>query len=466
MSCWSGAINGSCPMGSSKTDTEAVARTVAPVRRAFAEAMGKQGFRPGDRFLVAFSGGLDSSVLLDLITRYSDDPQNLVRVIHVHHGLHADADRWLAHSRAASQRMGLDFHGVHVAMDTAGGNLEATARSRRYRVMLAHLRDDETLLLAHHRGDTAETFFLNLMRGAGARGLSGIPALAHRSGKRFFRPLQQLSRTDIFDYANLSGLSWVEDDSNADLRFDRNFLRHRVLPLLNERWPGSEKMIDRACRNLAHVAALADELGAADLLAVTLDDRRPGARHQLQLSRQKLMQLTSLRRQNLLRHALATLAPYPPDRRFMRNLLALVEAGENDKQLVWGEWIAHVYDDQLFFYRADIFEPVPDDLDWHLAAETSVRWGPFLIKVDQPADIKLKVRARRGGEKLQLAGRAHRHALKGLLQAWRVPPWQRGVLPLIWREQKLVAIPGYLQPAQIAGIDPLQALRFDLRDAP
>ena len=451
-------------MGSSKTDSDAHAQKVRSVRQLFRKTMRGHGFVPADPFLIAFSGGLDSSVLLDLVTQYSDDPQNLVRVIHVHHGLNANADRWLLHCRDASRRLGLDFHGEHVDLDASGGNLEARARAQRYRVMLAHLRDHETLLLAHHRGDTVETFFLNLMRGAGARGLSGIPALVHRSGKRFFRPMQQLSKTEILDYATLSGLNWVEDESNADPRFDRNYLRHRVLPRLNERWPECDKMVARACQNLADTAALADETGGADLQAVAVEEHRPGSVHQLQLSREKLMRLTPLRRKNLLRYAFCQLAVYAPERRFLDKLLALVESGANNKRLSWEKWIVHAYDSQLFFYPAQGITPAANSIDWHLAAQPSVRWGGLLITADKAAQAELQIRPRRGGERLQLAGRAHSHALKALLQQWRVPPWERSALPLIWRGARLVAIPGYLQPADMAEAGDLADVRFHVQN--
>src|SRR5690606_16818783 len=208
--------------------------------------------------LVGLSGGLDSIVLLHLLAMQPHIRDAGLRAIHVHHGLQAAADDWAAHCRGVCEAMAVPLQvvRVEVARD-AGTGLEAAARSARRNAFTDALRDGEVLALAHHRDDQAETFLLRALRASGPDGLAAMRPWQRFGAGWLWRPLLDAPRADLLAHAQLHGLRWVEDPSNDDTAHDRNFLRHRVLPLLRDRWPA-------ASASLARSAALASD--ARDLL--------------------------------------------------------------------------------------------------------------------------------------------------------------------------------------------------------
>lgn len=426
--------------------------------------MRERGFNPQDSFLVAYSGGLDSSVLLDLAVAFSSDPQNLIRAVYVHHGLSDNADQWQYHCGKVCAAYSIEFHSAKVDLSETAANLEAEARRSRYQAMQTIMKDGETLLLGHHRGDQAETFFLNLMRGAGLRGLSGIPASGMMNEHDLFRPLLDLSREELETCARERGLSWVTDESNSDDRFDRNFLRRRIVPSLIQRWPFAEKAISRACENLADSSQLLNEVAADDMSAVSVPETRATAVHRVQLSLERMRQLSRSRRNNLLGYILRRLAGYAPSRRLLQMLAALLESDKTGKQLAYADWIIHRYNGSLYFYRSEDTKPVTGSLSREVG-EMPIRWGPYLLSAKGGAALDVRISARQGGEKIRLAGRSHSHSLKKILQEKRIPPWERRLLPLIYLGEKLVAIPGVFQPAELAGAEALNEVAFHLQQA-
>ena len=434
-------------MGSSRADS---AKSANRLPEIFAGALAGFGLHSGSSLLVAFSGGLDSTVLLRLTVGFSRDPQRLVRAIHVHHGLHPAADRWRRHCQDACASLGVVFLSREVNLDGDRGNLEERARQLRYAAMTSAMETDEVLLLGHHRGDLAETFFLNLMRGTGVRGLSGIPAQSYRHGRLCCRPLLNVGREELRAYAREEGLRWVEDDSNADLRFDRNYLRAQILPALKRRWPRAENAIARAAGHLGAASAFADEVAMTDLEQIRLPHRNASAIHRLALSLESLRRLTPLRRDNVLRFAVRGMMGQVPDSDFLHRLAVLVK-GESGGQLHRGPWVARTFAGALYFYRVVDAKPPSVEKHWDLSQSVQCLWGPFVVHASGESEQPLTLRARMGGERLQLAGRAHRHSLKKLLQERGVPPWERAIVPLIYCGDRLVAIPGVLTPDDLHG---------------
>lgn len=221
------------------------------------------GLPRGSRVAVALSGGLDSSVLLDLSARYAAGNDLSLSAIHIHHGLNLRADAWAQACELGCARLGIQLELVRVSVprDTGEG-LEAAARRLRYQAFDA--LQVEHILLAHHANDQAETLLFNLMRGAGVRGAAGIPAITGTSG-RYLRPLLACLRADLEAYATHQGLSWVEDESNADTRFSRNYLRHEVVPVLEARFPAAVEGLSRAAEHFSEAQTLLDELARMDL---------------------------------------------------------------------------------------------------------------------------------------------------------------------------------------------------------
>ena len=218
-------------------------------------------------FAVAFSGGRDSTVLLHALAGRVQP----LRALHVEHGLHPQASDWADHCRAVAQSLGLPCEVLRLDEAPPSGNQEAWARERRYAALGAALGEEECLLTAHHAQDQAETLLLNLLRGSGPRGLAAMPARRRLPGGQYLaRPLLAIFPEQLADYAARHGLAWVEDPANQDRRFDRNFLRHEILPRLRERQPG-------AVAALARSAGFAAELVAGDDLAEDLAALADGA---------------------------------------------------------------------------------------------------------------------------------------------------------------------------------------------
>ena len=250
---------------------------------------------PDDRLTVGLSGGCDSVVLLHLLTRLGYTGR--LGAIHVHHGLSANADAWAQFCTDYCSRLGVPLSIRRVVVDQSPGlGLEAAAREARYAAFAETARD--CLLLAQHRGDQAETVLFNLLRGAGVTGAAGMPAERAFGKLRLLRPLLDCSRAEIEAYAGQVGLSWVDDESNADTSLTRNFLRHEALAALNQRFPAAEASLAQAASHFGEAAGLLDELAALDWQQSSESDA-------LRLSALKMLSLPRLK--NLLRYRLRQL---------------------------------------------------------------------------------------------------------------------------------------------------------------
>lgn len=379
------------------------------------------------RVLVGFSGGLDSTVLLHLLAGDADIRRNGLRAIHVHHGLHADADAWAAHCRRTCDALDVPLSIVHVEVDHWSGlGLEAAARDARHRAFADALDDDEILALAHHRDDQAETFLLRALRGSGVDGLAAMrPWRAYASGW-LWRPLLDVPRDALQARATAHGLAWIEDASNGDPRFDRNFLRNEVMPLLRQRWP-------QASNNLARCAALNAQ--AADLLDVDdVSALRRAMRDDRTLDVDALLSIPQERRARVLRRWIGGLGlpPLPGNgiARIERDLLP----ARADAEACF-EWSgARIRRWRTLLHAGSMRDPLPVHWSqaWDGATPLLLPTGDTLSllgadRFDQP----LRVHARQGGERIVLQGRSHSHALKNLLQEAGIPPWQRERLPLL-----------------------------------
>jgi len=252
---------------------------------------------PADTLCVGLSGGCDSVVLLHVLSRLGLGER--LRAIHVHHGLSPNADAWADFCRDFCGRLPVSLEITRVNVDlSAGVGLEAAARAARYAAFAECAAD--VLVLAHHQGDQAETLLFNLLRGAGVTGAAGMPAERRLSFGRLLRPLLGTSRMALEEYAGQHALPWIEDESNADLRYSRNFLRHQIMPLLGQRFPAAENALAQAAANFGEADELLAELAAVDWQNVC---KMPEATASLA----GLRQLSLLRLKNLLRYRLRLL---------------------------------------------------------------------------------------------------------------------------------------------------------------
>ena len=213
-----------------------------------------------NKLLIAFSGGLDSTALLSLVKKLSEKRPHLsLRTIHIHHGLSPNADTWTAHCQQLCKQFAIPLIIEKVKVEMHDG-IEAGAREARYQAILKHIQPDEYLVTAHHLNDQTETFFLALKRGAGLQGLGAMQKESQLFGMPILRPLLSFSRNELEHYVQQENLSWVEDESNQDNHYDRNFLRNQILPEIRQRWGHFDYAVQRAAQHCFEQQQLINEL--------------------------------------------------------------------------------------------------------------------------------------------------------------------------------------------------------------
>jgi tRNA(Ile)-lysidine synthase len=383
---------------------------------------------PATPLCVGYSGGLDSSVLLHALAASPQARRQGLRAWHVHHGLHAQADDWARHCEefCRSNELELTVSRVSVARD-AGDGPEAAARRARHAAFESGLGAGETLILAHHRDDQAETLLLRLLRGSGSTGLASMTPWRACGEGRLWRPLLSVPRAALLAYAHSHGLRWIDDPSNDDDRYDRNFLRNRVMPLLRERWPQADASFALSARLAGESERLLDEEDALALAAVRSLD--PQA-----LSRAALRKLPVARRARVLRRWIAGLGLPPlPTQGVIQIESQLLDArADAEAEFAWQGAVVHAWRDLL---HAQMHRPPLAD-DWQTpwdgrAPLALPDGGEWRLEGADVFDVPGVAHARRGGERIVLPGRAHGHMLRKVLQDLGVPPWERRRLPLL-----------------------------------
>ncbi|MET0091503.1 MAG: tRNA lysidine(34) synthetase TilS [Candidatus Thiodiazotropha sp.] len=397
--------------------------------------------------LVALSGGLDSTVLLDLMAQLRPDLSYPVRAVHIHHGLQTQADEWQAHCETLCADLGIPFEIHHLNLDPQPGeSLEAVARESRYQALAQSMAPGDLLLTAQHQDDQAETLLLQLIRGSGPAGLAAMPERTRFGPGWLARPLLTVTRQALETYAREHSLSWHEDPSNRDLRFDRNFLRHQVIPLLRERWPAVNETLARSARYAGELLELVNEEVDEDLDRVRIADS--GA-----LSIPDLREFHSVRLRHLLRRWIGAQGARMPNSKKLARIEREAVFGRPDArpEIRWGHWSVRRFRDGLYILREPLPEPPVDALDWsaNLTLELPNALGQLRavasetgVSAERWQNARIEVRFRQGGERCQPVGRSHRHSLKRLFQEWEVPPWERECLPLIYLDGTLAVIPG------------------------
>ncbi|BCK87431.1 tRNA(Ile)-lysidine synthase [Sideroxyarcus emersonii] len=397
--------------------------------------------------LVGLSGGMDSVVLLHLLHTLAARFEWRLSALHVHHGISPNADAWADFCSDLCVRYGIPLHLHHVDIaplrDRHG--IEAAARKLRHAAFAG--TDCDAVALAHHADDQVETLLLQLLRGAGIKGAAAMPVFkpATRDTPATVRPLLDISRSMLHEYAHHHGLRWVEDESNVDERYPRNFLRHRLLPLLEERFPAYRETLVRSAGHFAETSSLLDELARQDAQGMALDaalDIRP------------LRELAAHRAKNLLRHFLQIQgAPMPHSAQLDEMLHQLLAARDDAAVCVgFGEWQLRRYQDKAYVSRSAGWFDRSLVLPWQ--GESELQW-PALDTVIHFRDSRqqgislaklrrapVTVRLRGGGESLRPGPAATTRSLKNLLQEHHVPPWRRERLPLLYSGEQLVCVVG------------------------
>ena len=398
---------------------------------------------PNIAVCVAFSGGVDSTALLGALAR-GPRARLRLRALHINHGLHPRAEVWSAHCQSFARRMGVPLKVIAVRVPRSrGASLEAQARDARYAALAGELHAGEVLLTAHHADDQLETVFLQLLRGAGVPGIAAMPELTRFAAGWLARPLLACTRVELAAWARKRRLAWIEDESNADERRDRNYLRRQVLPRIRSRWPGCAQAVARSARHAAHAQGLLEELGRADA-----NKAADGAA----LSVTALRALAPERRANALRVWINAAGWPAPDARRLQELAGpmLDARADANPSVAWGAVVARRHADRLSMLAARA--PAPDgQLTWawrttpQLTLPESL--GALVLATDArgPLDLDLLpaevlVCWRRGGERLRPRGGGPSRALKTLLQEAQVPLDERARLPLVYEGTRLIAV--------------------------
>ncbi|VFM98080.1 MAG: tRNA(Ile)-lysidine synthase [Candidatus Kentron sp. G] len=399
------------------------------------------------RYWVAYSAGMDSHTLLSAMARVRDQlPDARVGAIHVNHGLQPEADSWARHAEAVCHGLGIACRVLIAdARAAPGQSQEAAARRARYGVMEAIVGSGEILLVAHHRDDQAETLLLQMIRGAGPRGLAAMPRLARFGAGWLARPLLDVPRAAIREYAKSQGLVWIEDKSNDDPRFDRNYLRHEILPRLQTRWPTISRTLGRVAAHQADMARQLDLLAREDL------ENLRGSEGDT-LSCHGLRRLPEYRQRNALHAWFRRLGLPAPNAVHLQRILAdVLGAGPDRKPRVcWQGAQVRRYRDNLYagapLSRHDPGQVILWSLDGslrlshgRLEARRAVGAG---LRAAACSGNKVEVRFRQGGERCRIAANAHTRLLKRLFQERGIVPWERDRTPLVFVEGQLAAVAG------------------------
>ena len=398
---------------------------------------------PTQHLWIAYSGGLDSSVLLQALAALRQNIEQFkLHAIHIHHGLHPQADDWAKHCQQTSESLDIPCEVIRVKIHVAPReSLEACARTARYEAITQLLAPDDVVLTAQHADDQAETVLLQLLRGAGVAGLAAMPQVSRLEPGWLVRPLLAYTRVQLHAYAQQINLSWLEDSSNADTRFDRNFMRHEIMPLLQQRWSSVSHTLCRVARHQAEADELIQILAAQDW-----QNCQGNGPDQLLLS--PLSHLSPARQRQLLRFWLKKLSLSIPTTLQLQQIINDMLTAKADAQPLvrWHGCEVRRYHNTL--YAMPNLPTVPDSsqhFTWSLPTPKPLPLGQLSVKkvsgegLILPAGSPLQIRFRIGGEKFYWHG--HWRVVKKLLQAAKLLPWQRKFIPLIYLENVLVVIP-------------------------
>ncbi|MFJ4064809.1 tRNA lysidine(34) synthetase TilS [Pseudomonas sp. NPDC089996] len=388
---------------------------------------------------IAFSGGLDSTVLLHLLANHARNHASPpLNAIHIHHGLQSAADAWPAHCQAVCEKLGIELQILHVQV-TPGASLEQAARDARYAALAKVLGPGDILFTAQHRDDQAETLLFRLLRGAGLRGLAAMPGQRPLGQGSLVRPLLGTSRQQLHDYAQAKELVWIEDPTNVDTAFDRNYLRAQVFPHLQQRWPQASQNFARCAEHLGEALGLLDELAQGDL-GDAGEGAVPAWATLQSLDLAVLTRLSPARQRNALQHWLRPRTRLP-DTRHWAGWADLRDAAA-DAQPIWrladGRLVrSH---GRIWWLSGDWLQQPAGEYAWADPGAVLALPGNGSVRLEAAEPLgELRITYRQGGEVLDMPGRGRRD-LKRLLNELQVPHFVRPRLPLLYGGDRLLAV--------------------------
>lgn len=392
---------------------------------------------------VAFSGGRDSTVLLHMMSKIKPQYTDIDwTAVHINHGISTNADYWEVRCKKVSERLGFKFLCArHHVVANNRESLEQKAREVRYRSFIELTELHSLILMAHHLNDQTETFLLQLKRGAGIKGLSAMSESLCKNNRTFLRPLLNVNRRDIEAYLIENQLSWIDDESNQDQQFDRNFLRKQVMPILENRWPGIHKSVSRTAENCAEQLALAEEIAAYDLQPVIDNKNR--------IDLTKVEYLSSARQRNLIRYWIETSECKLPSKALLDEIFESVIGARKDanpKVILSNKEIRRFQNYLYLLPKQNSLSHVI--LDWEDLTKKKVLPDGLgsidfasLIDIHPPqSQQQVTIRFSVANQALKFFGRDRKISPNKLMKELKVEPWLRSRTPMIFYDEQLVAI--------------------------
>lgn len=422
--------------------------------------------------LVAYSGGLDSSVLLHacqqlLLAGYLGS----LRAVHADHGIQKESQDWAQFCELTCRNFEIDLIVERFELAIIGDTSEAKARKERYRLFEKLLEPNEVLLTAHHNDDQVETLLFRLFRGAGINGLKGMPVSRKVGVGILRRPLLEITRKDLEAYANRFDLAWVDDPSNKEVDYSRNFIRNKIIPLISEKWPSINRTLSQFSKHAQEQTEILNEVAEQDL---SLKQNNTSS-----IDCEALSKLSLARQKNALHFWARSNSQLSPASNEIDQLINQLDAAKKQsiKVKLAGGWVQS-YKSKLFFCNAEQTEAILEPIVWKDLTKTLRLDGGisitmtkktnanlpesqmsksetsnyfFAVKPPKPTDI-VTIKAREGGEVVRPSYREKSTSLKNIYQELEIPPWQRLGLPLVYYNDQLVTAVGAFVSADF--IDP------------
>lgn len=403
-----------------------------------------------ERFLVAYSGGLDSTVLLHVMQFFLPrlkqhyGVNTRVDAIHVNHNLSANAVSWQDHCQSVCTGLHIPLVVESVQVTSTGKGIEAAARHVRYNAFEKHMDNKTVLLTAHHANDQAETLLFRLVRGSGLQGMSGIQPYRLFAGGCITRPLLNVPRDVLEQYAHKHNLSWIDDESNEDEQFSRNYIRRSILPLLKQRWPKAITQLSGSAQRAADSQSLLTAYLQQDFMACDRRDERVGE----SISLDALRSFSTNKQTHILRYWFDILGCRLPSSAVMENVHEVINTVVGSASTIKiDQYILRKFNHRLFLLPDSFFQSLKQT-DMYESRDVCLHKrytfpGNFVFSIciqELRVELPMTVRFRQGGERAQPAGRHHSQTLKKLLQEYKVEPWLRDIVPLVYCGNQLMAV--------------------------
>lgn len=404
-------------------------------------------FTDSKHIVIAFSGGIDSSVMLNIMCKKRDKLKQSIEAIYIDHGLNDKSAEWGVFCSKECEKHQIAFKTIKIKEDCPkNSSIEAWARNIRYSLFVESMKKNDILLTAHHQDDQVETFFLQLLRGAGPQGLASMPIVKKIEHIFHIRPFLYFQRKEIIEYAHNHNISWLEDETNYDVKYQRNFIRHNVLPEISKVWPSYQQNILRTIKHQVEYKKILDEIAMIDIETVSTNNFN-------NLDVNLIKKLSVERQKNLIFFWLKKINLESPTSKHMDQIINTLINSDQEKSpcVNWNNTELRRYKTLLYASGLTNAYDSNFEINWDTASPLSIEGETLIAKETEGKgiskksikDAKIIIRYRHGGEKIYSNSLKQSKSIKQLFQEHNVLPWLRNKVPLIYINEKLAVVPGF-----------------------